>query len=135
MCIRDRFYVAKKENFSMNTRRNIRLIFRQYAKPDCNEFFRINSSQGDYYSGIFTASDKTVMRLSNRMLHEYREREFFHLPMRHHLFSNISIPYPLTGIFKVFKHPKTYILNTEELATIFHFPGQILKVPTLERIE
>lgn len=128
-------YVAKKESFRMNTRRNIRLIFRQYAKPDSNQFERINSAQGDAYSGIFTASDRTVMRLANRMLHEYREREFFHLPMRHHLFSNVTIPYPFTGIFKVYKHHQTYILNTEELATIFHFPGQILKVPTLERIE
>lgn len=128
-------YVAKKESFRMNSRRNIRLIFRQYAKPDSNQFERINSAQGDAYSGIFTASSRTVMRLANRMLHEYREREFFHLPMRHHLFSNITIPYPFTGIFKVFKHHQTYILNTEELATLYHFPGQILKVPTLERIE
>jgi hypothetical protein len=128
-------YVAKKESFRMNTRRNIRLIFRQYAKPDSNQFERINSSQADRYSGIFGASTKTVMILANRMLHEYRERAFFHLPMRHHLFSQVTIPWPWSGIVRAFIHHQTYILNTEELATIYHFPGQILKVPTLERIE
>ncbi|KKQ06362.1 MAG: hypothetical protein US18_C0041G0001, partial [Parcubacteria group bacterium GW2011_GWB1_36_5] len=61
------FYTAKKEAFNMSNRRNLRLIFRQYAKPDCNQLERINSSQGDRYSGIFTASKKTVMMLANRM--------------------------------------------------------------------
>lgn len=138
-------YVAKKEVFPpgnrTNNSRDIRLVLRQYAKPDCNEFFRINSSQGDRYSGIFTASKKTVMILANRMLHEYRERAFYHLPLRHHLFSQHTWDWPFPGIFtlsgiiKAYVHHETYILNTEELATIWHFPGQILKVPTLERIE
>jgi len=132
-------YVAKKEAFQMNSRRNARLIFRQYAKPDCNQLMRINSTQGDAYSGIFTASPLQVMHLANRMLHEYRERAFFHLPLRHHLFSKHVIRWPfdiaLMGLFMPYFHHKTYVLNVEELATIWHFPGQILKVPTLERIE
>lgn len=132
-------YVAKKEIFPVGSRtnnsRDIRLIFRQYAKPDSNELFRFNSAQGDFYSGIFMASHKTVMRLANRMLHEYRERAFFHLPLRHHLLSMFTVPYPFAGIFKAFAHHQTFVLNTEEIATLFHFPGQILKVPTLERIE
>lgn len=136
-------YVAKKEVFPVghrtNNSRNIRLILRQYAKPDCNEFFRFNSAQGDAYSGIFSLNSKQVMVLANRMLHEYRERAFFHLPLRHHLFSKHTIRWPFTiMIMKVFLpyfHHKTYVLNTEELATIWHFPGQILKVPTLTRIE
>ena len=134
-------YVAKKEAFNMSNRRNIRLIFRQYAKPDSNELNRINSAQGDRYSGIFTASPKTVMMLANRMLHEYRERAFFHLPLRHRIFSQHSWDWPipnvftLSGIIKAYVHHKTFVLNTEELATLWHFPGQILKVPTLERIE
>ena len=32
-------------------------------------------------------------------------------------------------------YSRTDVLNVEELATLWHFPGQILKVPTLERIE
>lgn len=133
-------YLAKKEIYPVGSRtnnsRDIRLIFRQYAAPDVNEFFRINSTQGDAYGGIFTISSKTIMHLANRMLNEYRERAFFHLPLRHHLFSMHTIPWPLSPLFfPAYIHHETYVLNSEELATIWHFPGQILKVPTLERIE
>jgi hypothetical protein len=138
-------YVAKKEIYPLGTRtnasRDIRLVFRQYAKPDSNEFYRINSAQGDFYSGIFPASTETIMMLANRMLHEYRERAFFHLPLRHHIFSQHYWAWPIKGVIafdaviKAYAHHQTFVLNTEELATIWHFPGQILKVPTLERIE
>jgi hypothetical protein len=129
-------YVAKKEVFDMSNRRNIRLIFRQFASPDSNELERINSTQGDAYGGIFTISSETVMRLSSRMLLEYQERAFFHPPLRHDLFSTHTVPWPLSPmIFPAYKHHKIFVLNTEELATLWHFPGQILKVPTLERIE
>jgi hypothetical protein len=134
-------YVAKKEAYSMNTRRNVRLILRQFANPDLNGFNRINSSQADRYSGVFTASQKVVMMLANRMLKEYRERSFFHEPLRQIIFSqhywNWPIPgvFTLSGIIKAYVHTHTYVLNAEELATLWHFPGQILKVPTLERIE
>jgi hypothetical protein len=134
-------YVAKKEVYDMSSRRNLRLIFRQYTAPDINGLNRFNSAQADFYSGIFSASPKTVMMLANRMLHEYRERAFFHLPLRHHIFSQNHWDWPIPGIIsldnviKAYAHHKTFVLNTEELATLWHFPGQILKVPTLERIE
>ena len=81
------------------------------------------------------------MMLANRMLHEYRERSFFHLPLRHHIFSQHYWAWPFPGIIgfdgliNAYAHHKTFVLNTEELATLWHFPGQILKVPTLTRIE
>ena len=130
-------YVAKKEAFQMSNRRNMRLIFRQYANPFSNELYRFNSTQADAYSGWWPASPKTVMLLADRMLHAYREREFFHLPMRHHIF-NQHTPFglwPFSMWLKPYFHPITFVLNVEELATLWHFPGQILKVPTLERIE
>ncbi len=146
-------YVAKKEIYPFGTRtnasRNIRLIFRQYEAPDVNGFTRINSAQGDALnSSVLTLSSRQVMILANRKLHEYREREFFHLPLRHHIFSihvfETIFPKPIIHaifmtlikpFFLPFQHMQTFVLNTEELATLWHFPGQILKVPTLERIE
>lgn len=130
------FYVAKKEAYNMSNRRNMRLLWRQFAKPDSNQLERVNNTQGDAYGGIFTISSETVMVLANRMLNEYRERSFFHTPLRHHIFSTDVIIWPLSpAIFPAYKHSPVFVLNAEEIATMWHFPGQILKVPTLERIE
>jgi hypothetical protein len=146
-------YVAKKDVFNVGVRtnnsRNIRLIFRQYAAPDSNQLWRINSAQGDALnSSIMGLSSTQVMTLADRLLNEYRERAFFHLPLRHHLFSihvfETIFPKPIfhaifmTAIkpfFLPYFHHETFVLNVEELATLWHFPGQILKVPTLTRIE
>ena len=97
-------------------------------------------------SGILGLSPKQVMIMANRMLHEYRERAFFHLPLRHHLFHEHTFllsshwthawyMFIVKNFFLPYVHHQTFVLNTEELATVWHFPGQILKVPTLERIE
>ena len=132
-------YVAKRDVFDMSSRRNMRLMFRQFASPFLNQLDRYNSTQADAFGGnffksFFLISRKTVTRLANRMLEEYRERAFFYLPLRHHLSG--FIPWPLSPyIFPNYFHHKTFVLNTEELATLWHFPGQMLKVPTLERIE
>ncbi len=130
-------YVAKKEVFDMSSRRNLRLVFRQYANPDENQLDRINSTQGDAYGGIFTSTPNIVMKISDRMLNEFRERSFFHHPLRHTLLNDgFPLIWPLSPfLFPGYKHPHTFVLNTEEIATLWHFPGQILKVPTLERIE
>ena len=132
-------YVAKKEVYSMESRRNIRLAWRQYSAPDINGLTRVNATQGDAYnSSFFGLSSEQVMVVADRMLHEYRERGFFHLPLRH-IFNNHNISgIPLFFVkqfWMPYFHPPTFVLNTEELATLWHFPGQILKVPTLERIE
>lgn len=128
-------YVAKKEVFNQNNRRAMRLLFRQYAMPSHNELSRVNSTQPDNFGGVTSEifmSDAALTRAKDRMLTEYRERSFFHMPLRH----KIPFPWPISPfIFPRYFHPYTYVLNTEELATLYHFPGQILKVPTLERIE
>ncbi len=133
-------YIAKKEAYDLNNRRNIRLIFRQYEQPDMNGLKRVNSTQGDAFnSQFFGLSSEKVMILADRMLHEYRERGFFHLPLRHHLLNNHNLSGIILLIVKQFFlpyfHPPVFVLNVEEIATLWHFPGQILKVPTLTRIE
>ena len=132
-------YVAKKEIFPpghrTNNSRNIRLILRQYENPSANGFNRFNSTQGDAYGGIITIGSKTVMLLANRMLNQFRERAFFHLPLRHILFTTHTLHWPLSLLFHAYQHPENFVLNAEELATLWHFPGQIMKVPSLERIE
>jgi hypothetical protein len=57
-------YIAKKEAWNMNNRRNIRLIFRQFAKPDSNELWRHNSTQGDAL-GSSLRSLSPIMNIGN----------------------------------------------------------------------
>lgn len=132
-------YVAKKEAWSMDSRRNIRLIFRQYANPSMNSLVRHNATQADAFatnllSSFFLLSDATVTRLCNRMLNQYRDRSFFHGSFREELFHHL--PWPISPIiFPRYFLSTTFVLNVEELATLWHFPGQIVKLPTLERME
>ncbi len=133
-------YLAKREAFQLNNRRNVRLIMRQFSNPNSNAFKRINSAQPDAYAtnlitDFFPLSQKRVAQLQSRLVHEYQERSFYHLPLRHHILTEAWLKWPLSRIFLPYKHHQTYILNVEELATLWHFPGQVLKVPTLERIE
>lgn len=129
-------YVARRESWNISNRRNIRLIFRQFSNPDSNMLERHNSTQGDAYGGIFMVSDEVLELLCNRMLGQYRDRSFFHDAMKEQLFNKKKIMWPLSPyFFPAFFVSETFVLNTEELATLWHFPGQILKVPTLERIE
>jgi hypothetical protein len=133
-------YVAKKEVFSMESRRNIRLIWRQFANPSCNALGRTNNTQADAFnSQFFSLSPEKTMILADRMLNEYRERAFFHHSLRQqifndHVFTGVSLTI-IKQFFLPYFHPPTFVLNTEELATLWHFPGQIMKVPSLERIE
>jgi hypothetical protein len=41
-----------------------------------------------------------------------------------------------TGFYQPYKgHGPKYLLNTEELATLYHVPGAVAATPTLDRVE
>lgn len=111
-----------------NLRRSVRLIFRQYAMPNVNEFNRVNATQFDA-----PWSDPTGLALTKykkRTLDFYRGRTMFHPPIQY------SMSYPkLLSIFFPSGAPHLFVLSTEELATIFHFPGMVSETPSFKRIE
>jgi len=111
-----------------NLRREVRLLFRQYAQPQINELNRINSTQFDA-----PWSDPTglaLTKIKKRMLDFYRMRIFFHPPLQY------AFKYPtLFSIFFPSGKPDIFVLSTEELATLFHFPGMVSETPSFKRIE
>ncbi len=124
--------VAEKKYVSFDQFKNVRnasrLLFRQYANPDGNSFVMVN---GAYFGGPYSDPTGLVLhKVQHRMLNRYRLRMFYHLPVWY------SIEYPkYVSTFFPSRKPKIGVLNVEELATLFHFPGQVSQAPSFKRIE
>jgi len=119
--------LISEEKFN-NLRRDVRLIWRQYAATGLNELNRINPTQFDA-----PWSDPTglaLTKIKKRMLNFYRGRTFFHPPLQY------SFKYPpfLSAFFPSGKS-EIFVMSNEELATIFHFPGMVSETPSFKRIE
>jgi len=111
-----------------NLRRASRLLFRQYAKPQLNELDRINSTQFDAPWSDPTGLALTAMK--RRMLNFYRMRTFFHPPIQY------AFKYPgFVNMFFPSGKPDIFVLSSEELATLYHFPGMVSETPSFKRIE
>lgn len=111
-----------------NTRRASRLLFRQYSDMSSNRFERRRATQFDTTWG--DPFGKRAERLKHYMLTYYKLRTLFYPPLlrssqRTGLLQNFFVANP----------PQMSILSTEELATIYHFPGLVSETPTFRRIE
>lgn len=89
--------------------------FKQYSSPEFNGF----GSKGWYaeFGDPITDWWKSKKMFPYRLLDEYKLRRFFFSPYMGKWF-----------------YSKPFVLNSEELATIYHFPGSVAAAPTLERI-
>ena len=109
-------------------RRSSRLLFRQYNAPDGNSLVRGNPTQFD--SPFADPTGVALWAIKHRMLNYYRLRIFYHPPVW------FSFKYPkVIDTFFPAKKPNISVMNTEELATIFHFPGQVSQAPAFRRVE
>ncbi len=111
-----------------NTRRASRLLWRQFADPDTNQLVRTNSTQYDSTWGDPTG--KLLEVLKGRMLTYYKLRTCFYPP----ILLSFDFPKPLSYFFPS-NPPKYFVLGTDELATIFHFPGLVSEAPSFKRLD
>jgi hypothetical protein len=108
------FYIAEKQSFDPNRFAGLIGAFQQYS---FNDFFN------GFKLGKFTDFDwpwydfQRIRRnkLERSYLDAYKRRSFFHPPYK-------------------FYRQNPIILTTEELATIYHLPGQVATTPTMQRI-
>lgn len=142
-------YVTKKQNFNPNQIQNILSFSKPYK--GANSFSPSVSSPYDFkWQDI--GGKRTAWR-SEEIFEEYVEREGFfpHIKERTALDSwEDMMFYPFSmktrkvfrmmveAIFYPFDHPhpdKVSIMNLEEVATLWHLPGQTASTPTLPRID
>jgi len=107
-------YFAEKDIFNSANNGGLLGSFLQFNSQTLNGFKPGFDSSYDYPWQDFRGARKK--HNEERLLEAYKRRAFFNTPFRH---------------FKT----KPFILTTEELATIFHFPSHVVAAtPTLERI-
>lgn len=105
-------YISKKENFDAIGITGLLGSFRQYSSRTLNGFRVSKHTDFDYPWQDFKRMRRN--KKEKKFLNAYKMRSFFYLPYRH-----------------AFATP--FVLNTEELATIFHLPGQVASTPTLDK--
>ena len=126
VCVADARYNTVEEFNGL--RRSVRLIFRQYNAPDSNSLVRINATQFD--SPFADPTGLAIWKLKNRMLNWYRLRIFYHPPLWYSFDYGATIT-SFTGA----KPLVISVMNVEEIATFFHFPGQVSQAPSFKRVE
>jgi hypothetical protein len=104
-------YLAKKDAFDRMAISTSTASFKQFNSIDLNGFKPTNVTSFDFPWQDF--SGKRLAKKKADIFNAYVARGYFHPPFKNDYM----------------------VLNTEELATVFHFPGQVVKTPTFERIE
>jgi hypothetical protein len=108
-------YLAKTSAFRSSSVAGLSGSFRQYGAQNLNGF-KATKAPGVNYPWQ-DRSGKKVLGQKKSLFNKYKARAFFYEEF---------IPTGYGG--------KPFVMTTEELATIYHFPGDVSKTPTLSRI-
>jgi len=100
-------YLAKKDAFTSTRKSILSSAMKQYSTQNMNGF-KSKTTSVDY---LFKKTRES--RKKTEILRAYQQRSYFYIPYRR----------------------QSFVLNSEELATIYHFPGRVAETPTLGRIE
>ncbi len=115
-------YIGKKESF-VNNFGPLNGTFKQYNSDELNGFKTRTGNSTDYpWQDLFGNRMKAV---TEEMLEAYQLRDYFWRPER----------VPTMWFFTQSKPRPFFVLNTEELATIYHFPGMVAQSPSLHRVD
>ncbi|MBI4136047.1 MAG: hypothetical protein HY481_00640 [Candidatus Vogelbacteria bacterium] len=104
-------YLAKQGSYDASRVVGLINSVRQYSSLHLNGFSTFNRTTIDYPWQDFRGL--RIEWLKRRLFDAYRRRSWFHPPHKR----------------------RPFVLNGEELATIYHFPGQVATTPTLKKIE
>ncbi len=114
-------YTAKKDKFNTAHITGLLSLMKQFSSGTLNEFKVQNATGFDYPWQDF--SGNRAVALKKEMLDAYKLRSYFYPPHRS------------AHVANKFVHRKPILLSSEELATIYHFPGRVSETPSFKRIE
>ncbi|MDB4983939.1 MAG: protein of unknown function with transrane region [Patescibacteria group bacterium] len=127
-------YLGYGASFKVGRLGELKGAFKQFNAANLNSFEVTNGTDDGF---DFPWQDyKDLRKLNNRekMFKRYVKREFFYPPeMGATLALKKVIDAPL--VKGTLKPPEISVLTTEELATIFHFPGTVARTSGLTRVE
>lgn len=104
-------YLAKKDNFTASNLKAIVGTFRPFSSANLNSFTIASHTLGfDFWWQDY--QDMRITKKRVKQFEAYKYRSWFYLPYKF----------------------KPFVLTTEELATIYHFPGGVAQTPTFGRI-
>lgn len=110
-CVIRGLYLAQKDHYRDNQSDALTGLFRQYSSKELNELKPTRLTKFKYpWQDV---KKKRVNRKKKKMFEAYKRRSGFYPPFQR----------------------KPFVFNTEELATIYHFPGGVAETPTFGRIE
>lgn len=115
-------YIAEKNTFEGGNIGAMIGSFNQFNSPELNGF-KLSYLSKTKYQWMDPSGKKTKL-IKTQMLDAYKDRAYFWRKKK---------VYPVLLPSK-YEHRQKFVLNTEELATIFHFPGRVSATPTVERV-
>lgn len=104
-------YVAKNEHFDPNLISGVAGMLGHFGLGDLNGFRPTHTTDFDYPWQDY--KDYRLNKKKHHIFDAYVRRSYFYEPYKE----------------------TPYVLNSEELATIWHFPGLVVGTPTLGRVE
>ncbi len=110
-------YIAKKEAFSGGNYGSLAGSFKQFNSGELNSFKGRSGSTTSFDYPWQDPFKTKVKKMKAEYLEAFQVRDYFWK--------------------SDWKHDdrKYFVLNTEELATIFHFPGMVAQTPTMDRVD
>ncbi len=117
-------YLAEKDYFNGGHKGALNGVLAQYSSGYLNGFKKAFGTSFDYW--FQDPFGKRLPKMKLELFDAYRLRSYFHPPH-----DGLETQFLLKKKY----HRKSFVLNTEELATIFHFPGGVSETPTFGRIE
>lgn len=104
-------YLAKKDKFTPSVSAVLAGVFRPFGDENLNSFGVRDHTLGfDFWWQDY--KDYRITKKRVKQFDAYKHRSWFYLPYKF----------------------KPFVLTTEELATIYHFPGGVAQTPTFGRI-